>query len=108
MNTVKESEGDQAGPYYPSSDDVVQGSSSSCTVKVSEGDQAGPYYPSNNLIQGSGSSYCPSRKEIGTLGVRVDTAPNTGFCYVAIYHNSDEDKTDYAWIYNSNGKTVLG
>lgn len=108
MSTVKESEGDQAGSYYPSSDDVVQGSSSSCTVEVSEGDQAGSYYPSVNIVQGSGSSYCPSIPASGTLGVRVDTAPNTGFCYVATYHNFAEDKTDFAWIYNSNGKLVLG
>ncbi|KID82242.1 Peptidase cysteine/serine, trypsin-like protein, partial [Metarhizium majus ARSEF 297] len=45
---------------------------------------------------------------MGILGVRVDTAPSTGFCYLATYHNLAEDKTDYAWGYVSQEKAVVG
>ena len=108
MNTVKEGEGDQAALLNSSLDDAVQISVPKYTVEASEGDQANPYYPSVNIVQGSGSSYCPSTKSAGTLGIRVDTPANTGICYIATYHNFGPTATDFAWVYNSNGKLTIG
>jgi len=112
MDTVKECEVDQAGTYYPSSKNHnVRGPDSSYTVKVSVGEPARPYIPSKNIVQASGSSYCPSNNQIGTLGVQVDTAPNSGFCYVTTYHNFAKENTefkDFMWVYNSNKQVAPG
>ncbi|KAG6357427.1 hypothetical protein INS49_013304 [Diaporthe citri] len=45
---------------------------------------------------------------MGTLGVQVDTAEPTGFCFVATYHNFAEDKTDFAWVFNNDGAAATG
>lgn len=77
-------------------------------LQFKEGDPPNRNYPKKNVVQGSGTSYCPSKKEGGTLGVQVDTAPPTGFSFVATYHNFAEDKTDFAWVYNDNDGPVTG
>ncbi|KAL8834116.1 MAG: hypothetical protein Q9170_003919 [Blastenia crenularia] len=103
-----ESEGDRADLHIPSLDDVVEIPVPIYTVEASEGDPANPYYPSASIVQGFGSSYCPSTKNGGTLGAQVDTTPNTGFCYVATYHNFAETAVDFGWLYNSNGTLAVG
>lgn len=77
-------------------------------LQVKEDDPANPNCPKKNVVQGSGTSYCPSKQNMGTLGVQVDTAPPTGFCFVATYHNFAEDKTDFAWVFNDNGTAATG
>jgi hypothetical protein len=65
-------------------------------------------WPSDNKVQASGSSYCPSLGETGTLGVRVDRAPNNHFYYIATYHNFGMNATDYSWVYLNEGNPVQG
>lgn len=77
-------------------------------LQVKEGDTVNRNYPKKNVVQGSGTSYCRSANKEGTLGVQVDTAPPTGFCFVATYHNFAEDKTDFAWVFNNNGTPMTG
>lgn len=111
MNTVKKSGDGQANSHNPSSDNLVQISVPKFTVKVSEGSPADPYFPEVDIVQGSGTSGCLSLEELGTLGIRVDTVPNTGFFYVATYHNFEKKgvkATDFVWVYNSNGAVAIG
>jgi hypothetical protein len=82
-------------------------------IKLELGSSASafPYLPSTGLVQGSGSSYCGFFGGFGTLGVRVDRTPNTGFFYIATYHNFEENDTqfsDFLWVYNANGIITAG
>ena len=106
MNTINVSEVDQAGAYYPSSYNVVQVSGRASTVKLSEGDHA-------NLILLQTTSTRDLVRAIAHPLSRDTRRPsrrrsNTGFCFIATYHNFAEDETDFDWLYNSDGKLMTG
>lgn len=108
MDVPTENKSDDVVSHDPSSDGDSQVPPTSIAIIQKRSDPDLTKYPTQNKVQGSGSCFCPDNKMDGTLGVRVARDPESGYCYIATYHNFGDNSTNFVWQYNDDGDLESG